>query len=428
MNRIDTNQLNQANRAYNANRPQAADVNDWEDFDAPLNGPGAQRQVNGRRALQGARVLTLAEDLRNRVPARHSFGKSLLDVVLGAFRSLMKVLHHVYNGATGAVEKRHRAGFDRARQARFPGHGRVRVEWPVAHNTYRLSDGSTVPTRNVVRYTPDEIGAAMGLGGPTRVKLFSDAERQKIVDGDFRLEDITQDSNLQNCWFLSSLASVLSFKGAAALQRIITIPQGGADNDGCALVKLGTHTYKVPLGDVVSANGKTGTSASAAWVRLLETAMQMHMVKMHQLGVSGDEFGINVDMNGGTPKFALGALLGLERIETVHLPNDPADDEEVLHENVRVIRPDTLNVDRIGVIRRALDANHPVVLGSSKDKFQTIKYGFSPDHAVSVQDVEVGANGRTYLHVLDPYGRSVVVDADILQHGATIFIAEANHP
>ena len=357
--------------------------------------------------------------------ARHSFGKRLKEGLFSAFRGIMKFCHVIHNAFTGAPKKKHRQDFEDAMRARTGQGAVVNVRIANANaDEYALSNGEVVPRADVVIYSDREIGAAMGLAGSAHVKPFNEGEIRQIVDGNFNLNDIKQDPNLQDCWFLSSLTSVLSFKGSSYLQKLITIPQEGNGNANFALVKLGNNAYKVPLGDVVGKGGESGTSSSKAWVRLLETAMQMHMMNLHQREVTS-AIRLKVDMNGGAPNLALGALLGLENVEQMDTARGP-----VLwrSDRVSVIRPSansTLNscVERIS---RALDGNTPVVLASSDDAvLKTAKYGFSPGHAVSVQDVE-WKGGHCYLHILDPYNRSVVLDADILLKDGTVYIGAEN--
>lgn len=405
---------------------------------AQTSGPGEQPQVDGREALAGAEVLPLEARLRAQVPARHSLLKTLDGWKRTAGRALMKFCHVVYNFFTGAIPKRHRRDFEQGIGHHPDVTGHVNVRRGVAGNgDYELADGTRVAPGDVVSYTNGEIGAAMGLDGPADVEPFDDDDVNKIVNGDFHLADIEQDPNLQNCWFLSSLASLLSFQRASSLQKLITIPQVMNERNrptdaDFALVKLGINTYKVPLGDVVGANGERGTSSSKPWVRLLETAMQMHLVKLVQMGVEPPQgVGIKADMNGGSPQIALGALLGLEEVHPM-FPNNPGSPLQ-LNERITVrsglVGDGDLN-DRVEAIQFALGANKPVVLATSGDLGLSLKYGISPGHAVSVQgveraDVKEGEDedtGHPYLHILDPYGRSVVVDADILMNGAHLFI------
>lgn len=434
--KVDTNKVQQAMQPEDQ----------WDDFDvqerAPAgnvqqsDGPGEQPHVDGREALAGAEVRTLEEQLRAQVPARHSLLKTLAGWGRTAGRAFMRFCHAAYNFFSGAIPKMHRPDFEQAARMRTVTDGVVHVRTEqTSEAAYVLSDGTNVAHGDVVSYTNGEIGAAMGLDGPADVVPFDEDDVAQIANGDFHLEDIEQDPNLQNCWFLSSLASVLSFKGAQFLQNLITIPQvvnGGnqrADAD-FALVKMGINTYKVPLGDVVGAGGEKGTSSSKAWVRLLETAMQMHMVRLVQMDLQPPQgIGLKVDMHGGSPLLALGALLGLEEVRPV-FQNDPGSPMQ-LDEKITIRRGQegdgNLN-DRLDTIQFALGGGKPVVLATSDDLGQSLKYGISPGHAVSVQGVEFDGDdnepGHPYLHILDPYGRSVVMDADILLTGAQIFIGE----
>lgn len=411
---INSNQLGNVVNTFNngqvnneqVNNGKKIDLSEWEsDF-------GAQPQIEGREALGGAEVRPLEEEIRRRVPARHSFFKSLagLGKLLG--RAFMRACHVVNNALSRAIPKKSRRDFKDDMQVRFAGLQSVSVAPHETGDESKLPNGTNVPESTVVSYTKEEVGAALGLGKPVTIKKFSSDDIDQIKKGDFNLDDIEQDPNLQNCWFLSSLTSVLAFKGASAIQKLITIQKSeGSNTEDYALVKLGVGTYKVPLGDVMGKGNEIGTSSSKPWVRLLETAMQMHMVNLFQK-YQADSYGIKIDMNGGSPARALGALLGLES-------EMDAMGRNLICENITVLKGDNADCDSIA---NALKNNIPVVLCSGEDWGPSLKYGFSPGHAVSVQAVETTGKGRNFLHILDPYGRSVVLDAGILKNGATVFI------
>ena len=427
---INSNQLGNIANTYNNAPVNNAPVNNGQVHgDGQINADdfqfvdkpdvGAQPQINGGEALGGAEVRPLAAEIRARVPARHSFFKSLTGLGKAIGRAFMRACHVINNLFTGAIPKQHRSDFEVAMRARHADEGLATVSQNDDGDVFNLSNGTRVNKNDVVTYSDEEIGAAMGLKGPVTGKSFSEADINQIIMGDFRLDDIKQDPNLQNCWFLSSLTSVLSFNGAKAIQKLITIPRvDDPQNPGFrrqadfALVKLGIGTYKVPLKDILGKGGEVGTSSSKPWVRLLETAMQMHMMDLYQkFEFAEDGIGLKEDMNGGSPLLALGALLGKEVSGRISF-----------RANIHKIE-NNMN-GALESIQTALTNNKPVVLCSSGDLGASLKYGFSPKHAVSVQQVVPTNNGRNFLHILDPYGRSVVLDAGILERGAKVFIGE----
>lgn len=416
---IGANQMNQIAQASDlqvglGEQENRGVAENWQTLEV-----GAQPEVDGRAALDGAQVRPLAEELRASVPARHSLLKSLAGVGTAVGRAIMKACHAIYNAFTGVESKKHLSEFDDEMRKRFESVRQPETNARVmqtGEDEYALSNGTSMAKRDVVSYTDEEIGAALGLKGRTHVKPFDESEINKIANGDFHLEDIKQDPNLQDCWFLSSLTSVLSFKGANYLKSLITIPQvnnGGQTEDAkFALVKLGFNTYQVPLGDLVDKGGDTGTSSSKAWVRLFETAMQMHMLALSRMDLVADTYSFKVDMNGLSPRLALGALLGKETIA------DYGDLGRTLNDGV-----DCTFGATVTEISNALQNKRPVVLSSLGGIGASLKYGLSPNHAVSVQAVVPDEHSnRTFIHVIDPYGRSVVMDASVL-NGATVFIA-----
>ena len=259
---------------------------------------------------------------------------------------------------------------------------------------------------NAVEYSDEAFAAASGLTGTITRKPFTPEEVAQIKKGDFSLADIKQDPALQDCWFLSSLASVLAAKGANYISNLIHIPEPTENEPqpSHAYVKLGDDTYKVPLAEICGNGGKTkGVSDSKPWVKLLETAMQMHMIR---------HGGENPSMHRNDASKALNALLG--RNSSVSM---------AFH---------TTAAEQFATIQKSLLAGKPVVLATSPSNVNALKTGISPRHAVAVLDIiSPDYAGKTkenlpenatpgYLVVQDPYGHITVVKASDLTNVTVI--------
>ena len=360
--------------------------------------------IDGAQALKNAEVRTLAQELRALVPARHTLGKTVWNVFKGIGRAVMKTCHAIRNKFTSAPPKRSRAEFQAALESRRP-------------EAYAQGAGSRVGTwterpRNLVSYSTHELGAAMGLRGNIRAKPFTDAEIKTIREGRFSLTDITQDPNFENCWFLGTLASFLTAKGPDAIQELISLPPtDGKRSEGAPLtaqVRLGGEVYDVPLAELRDDRG-SGVSKSAPWVKLMETAMQMHLVNLHQKGVSISDLPIRVDMAFGHSFVALGSLFG-DRVTY-----DKDGKAEYLARSTEL----ALGLD-VGMITAAVKDGRPAVVLTSASFMTSFGTGLSPNHCVSVQDVVPDRDGKTYFQILDPYNRSVTVSADCLQDAMVV--------
>ena len=365
-------------------------------------------RINGLEALRQAEVKDLDQKLRAQVPARHTFGKSLWNVFKFIGRGFMKACHAIRNGFAFAPSKRSRASF----QAELEGNH---------ENAYKREATSYVGTRTSREGAPTftctkaELGAAMGLRGELKMKHFTNDEIEEIREGKFKLTDITQDPNLENCWFLGPLIAFLSAKGPTAIQKLISLPPpgeiGSEDAPLMARVKLGGESYDVPLAEL-RGNGGSGVSASKPWVKLLETAIQMHLMNLYKLqdaaGVT-DKIKVDVAFNDGF--LALTTLLG------TGITVDKSGKPDVDITNGLIVQ-DESTFDG-NAIKDALNAGRPVLLLTPPSFATAIGTGLSPKHTLAVVDV-VFKDGKPYLQVLDPYNRSVLVDADIIQHNGTI--------
>ncbi len=247
-----------------------------------------------------------------------------------------------------------------------------------------------------VEYTPQEIGAAFGLRGEVKVAKFSANEVNFIRSGEFSLQDIKQDPGLQDCWFLSTLSSVLASCGREPLMNIIHVPPDVENSDGImeppdhAFVKLGKDVYKVPLGEVQTVGGDKSVSNSKPWVKLLETAMQMHLIKTSGGSITEG----NVRMSYRNSKDGFAALFGVSRSHAQESVIGGAPGSSASFEDVA----------------KLFSAHRPIVLGSKDGVGASLSTGISPGHAVAVLDVDTSRGpGKGLVTVLDPYGHTRVI-------------------
>lgn len=242
-----------------------------------------------------------------------------------------------------------------------------------------------------VSYSHEEIGAAFGLRGEVKLAAFDKREIDDIRNGNFSLQDIKQDPGLQDCWFLSTLSSVLASCGKEPLANIIHVPKETKNDEGQpvppehAFVKLGQHVYKVPLGEVQTKGGDKSVSNSKPWVKLLETAMQMHLVN-----TSGTINERNVRMSYRNSKDGFAALFGVS----------------VNNSQASVIGGSPFSTATFDDVSKLFGGHRPVVLGSKDGVGAALGTGISPGHAVAVLDVDAE---RKQVTVLDPYGHTRLI-------------------
>ena len=363
--------------------------------------------IDGAQALKNAEVRNLAQKLRDMVPARHTLKKSVWNVFKSIGRAVMKTCHAIRNTFAFAPPRRSRAEFQSALESRHS-------------EAYAQDAKSRVGTwtgrpGNLVSYGTDVLGTAMGLRENIRTKPFSKAEIETIRNGQFKLSDITQDPNLENCWFLGTLVSFLTAKGPGAIQDLISLPPDGAEQSGdtplMAQVKLGGEVYEVPLAEICDDRG-LGGSKSAPWVKLMETAMQMHLMNLHEKDVDVNGYFEKdkvVDMSFGCSNVALGSLLGdgITVNEAGKREFVPRSTDLKFH----------LDVD---AIEKAVKDRRPVMVLTSDSFLTSLGTGLSPNHCISVQDVVRKPNGTAYFQILDPYNRSVLVSSENLQDASVV--------
>lgn len=248
--------------------------------------------------------------------------------------------------------------------------------------------GSTVDLRRIKNTTPvtldkQTVGKAAGLVGNVIVKPF--ASRDVFGDGP-KLTDINQNPALQDCWFLASVASVLSAKGPDYIKSLIEIPANGNH----ANVKMGGKVFKVPLADYTDKKGHIVTSNSAPWVRLLEMAAQMYFI---------DDKGC--DGRGETKMEFRAGSAGIFLLTQGVLPTAYMKGTDGI----------------VGKVREAVEGGRAVTLGHTG-----IGHCISPGHMVSVAGFSPDGSR---VHLLDPYGRMVVADASMLKDYAIYIEAQA---
>ncbi len=209
--------------------------------------------------------------------------------------------------------------------------------------------------------------------------------------GEPRLADIKQNPELQDCWFLSSITSLLQTQGTESITRLFS----PSDIPGNVVVRLGTNLYDVPMARIADGNGDKFGSDSAPWVVVLENAMLMHLSLTanepqsltHDVLESYKE---DIRMPLRYPSVGFAALLGSstsggENATVVHLGRAFNSVEEGRD-----------------IISKLLKKGKPVVIGqlSGSSPKIALRDGISPGHAVTV--LEVIPNG---FKVLDPYGQ-----------------------
>ena len=274
------------------------------------------------------------------------------------------------------------------------------------HPLPELKDKNAKP----ISMTTEQMGQATGLGKGTRVSSFDKTGKldyKKVLfgkEGIPLLSDIKQDPNLQDCWFLSSISAVLTTLGPTSITRLFS----KSENPNNVIVRLGEHTYDVPLGRIKKNGLFYGAyefgSKSANWVVALENAMMMHRACHNSTARK-------VEMSMQSPTDGLEALLGYKFNSIGALMSLSYDSDE----------------EALADIHRYFDAGFPVILGhdlanpgidKEKDSHLEIvkKYakvslntadvirvtGIAAGHAVTVININ---DEEKKVEVLDPYGQ-----------------------
>lgn len=344
---------------------------------------------------------SLKSRLNAAVEDRYSAGNFFMGLAKSVGRKIMNVCHAVKRLFCPSLRAKDAASFDEA--VRNPA-GKLTNsgDWKEAYRNRERVLGTDLLERlekkdpqgyadKSVSYAPEEIGAAFGLRGEVKLAKFSKAEIDDIRRGSFSLQDIKQDPGLQDCWFLSTLSSVLASCGKDPFANIIFVPGSTVDDKGKrvppdhAFVRLGRSVYNVPLGEVQTEGGDKSVSNSKPWVKLLETAMQMHLINTAS---DINEKSVRMSYQNSAQGFA--ALFGVSRGNAQHgaiggTPTSTASFDDV---------------------QKLFSGHRPVVLGSKDDVGAALSTGVSPGHAVAVLDVD---DEKKQVTVLDPYGHTRVV-------------------
>ncbi len=230
--------------------------------------------------------------------------------------------------------------------------------------------------------------------------------------GEPRLADVKQNPELQDCWFLSSIASTLQSEGTQSITRLFS----PSNTPGNVVVRLGTNLYDVPMGRIADGSGDKFGSDSAPWVVVLENAMLMHLSLSTENPnikdpVALENYKDDIRMPLRSANHGLIALHGGETQgkKTVINVSGPLDSAE----------------RGMDIIAKLLSFGKPVVIGqtSGTPLSVAIKDGVANGHAVTV--LEVVPNG---VKILDPYGQVKTISASSLNHYAFNSVRDVSEP
>lgn len=246
--------------------------------------------------------------------------------------------------------------------------------------------------------TTEQLARLAGLGADTKIEPFSEfgtnyTNINHVLFGDNSmptLSDIKQDPEFQDCWFLSSITSILSTQGPDAIFRLFDV----SDTPNHVLVRLGENTYDVPLGRIKDGNGNKFGSNSANWVVALENAMLMHLGVEYSNTDAKNVTAKDLKMAYRSAGDGLTALLGCSFTHRIDYRSLQMSSNEVLD-----------------LIKDNLSKHKPVVIGHSS-KATALSDGISPGHAVTVLDIE----NNNKVVVLDPYGEVKKVPVSSLKN------------
>lgn len=321
-------------------------------------------------------------------------------------RLVLNAFHYVFGARTASVSD----VIDNLSSDQKSSDLSVSIMARAIHHTIQPSALKNLGQTPTVGFTQQEIGLALGLKGQIGFKEFSGEGLKQLYPGpdvEPRLDDIKQNPALQNCWFLSAVGGLLASRGHLAIKEMI-IPPNPQTSPPTVNVRLGDNVYAVPLGDLTDAGGRKAVSDSAPWVRVLEMAMQMHLLNaaIHN-SVPGETImpgASQINMAYRDIHVGLQALVGAREkgnVAVLSQAEDPGDVQENLTK-----------------IKEALGNGYPVVLGHIPQSesiltkvLGSLKDGLSPGHAVSVLDVN---KKDSKLTVLDPYGKIRILDFEVL--------------
>lgn len=257
--------------------------------------------------------------------------------------------------------------------------------------------------------TTEQLSRLAGLGAGTKIEPFAEegaknTNLNNVLFGEKSiptLSDIKQNPEFQDCWFLSSITAVLSTQGPDAILRLFE----PSNTPNHVLVRLGENTYDVPLGRIVDGNGNKFGSYSANWVVALENAMLMHIGVSYTNTEGKDVTAEKLKMAYRSPGDGIDALLGCSYLHRVGTRSLPMTSNEVLN-----------------LIKTKLEKHLPVVIGHAS-KATALSDGISPDHAVTVLDVE----NNNKVVVLDPYGEVKKIPVSSLKNYIVTSAVDYNH-
>ena len=94
-----------------------------------------------------------------------------------------------------------------------------------------------------------------------------------LFHGEPRLEDVKQNPQLQDCWCLSSITSMLTSQGTASITRLFS----PSEKPNHVNIRLGVNIYEVPLGKYRIHQATNMAVTVLIWVVALENAVTMHL-------------------------------------------------------------------------------------------------------------------------------------------------------
>lgn len=231
--------------------------------------------------------------------------------------------------------------------------------------------------------------------------------------GEPRLADIKQNPELQDCWFLSAISSLLQTQGTESIERLFS----ESKNPGNVVVRLGTNLYEVPMGRIANGSGDKFGSDSAPWVVALENAMLMHLslsTENPDLNDprSLDNYKDSIKMPLRSTGEGLVALLGSK-------PYGEGNTSVAIGKTFSSVQ------DGVDVISKLLSLRKPVVIGHNRIDSNKIalRDGIAPGHAVTV--LEVIPNG---FKILDPYGQVKTLSKDNIVNYSLYSVKNTDEP
>ncbi len=350
----------------------------------PPRAPGASDHLDQRISLQGARVTQevslppgRAEALRNiSVPrAREGVLNSLVRHIMSFFNAL---------GLSGRSRESSTVNTPELLDSL------ARMQPPPTM-------GNAANEGHPYRMGAQMLGKLAGLGETAQAVPFEmPGNAQGFRESVFgphgpRLDDIKQDPNLQDSWFLSSITSAMVASGTETITRLFSEGQ----HPGTVMVRLGENEYEVPFGRLTNDRGQVYGSKSAKWVVALENAMLMHMAATST--ASAEELRSRpgqISMSGADPLLGLRAIYGVA--------NDDARANTILVGN-------SAN-EVFDAVRQQKWMNQPVIL-QHRSQGTAMSTNIAAHQAVTVLDV-VNNNVR----ILDPYGKVVDIPKSSLKN------------